>query len=373
MKILMTADAVGGVWTYAVQLGQLLAGNGVEVLVATMGPRPSDKQRQQIATIRRVSVCESDFKLEWMAEPWRDVERAGNWLLGLEESYQPDVVHLNGYAHGALDWKAPTLMVAHSCVLSWWEAVKGEAAPAGQWGIYRERVTAGLHAADYVVAPTKFMLDRVRQLYGRCSEMSVIPNGRDPNLFRSVQKKEPFVVSAGRVWDEAKNIAALDRIADDVDWPVCVAGSSSAPDGKAGTDPSKLCISLGQLDHNAFADFLGRAAIFCLPARYEPFGLSILEAALSRCALVVGDITSLRETWDGAALFVDPENDDAIATALNTLIHDPVKRAELARCGHERALSFTALRMADHYLAVYKLLSGPESNLQESRENACAS
>ena len=54
-----------------------------------------------------LTVCESPFKLEWMEDPWSDVARAGDWLLGLEEAIQPDVVHLNSYVHGALSWHSP--------------------------------------------------------------------------------------------------------------------------------------------------------------------------------------------------------------------------------------------------------------------------
>lgn len=373
MKILMTTDAVGGVWTYTVQLAEQLAATEVEVVVASMGPRPNERQRAQLAGIRGASFCESDYKLEWMSDPWRDVCNAGDWLLNLEESFQPDVVHLNGYAHGALPWKAPTLMVAHSCVLSWWHAVKGEAAPAGEWGIYRERVTAGLHSADYVVAPTEFMIGRVRHLYGRTSEMCVIANGRDPELFPYVSKKEPFVVSAGRLWDEAKNVRVLDRIADDVHWPICVAGNASAPDGKVSIAPARICLSLGQLDQQSFAQFLGRAAIFCLPARYEPFGLCALEAAFSGCALVLGDIPSLRELWDGAAVFVDPEDDRKITAALNDVIHDPARRIALAQKAHERAQCFTAAQMAGKYLELYRTLTAAREEAGEKRASTCAS
>jgi hypothetical protein len=52
MNILMTSDTVGGVWTYAVQLAESLAEHDVRVLIATMGPRPSENQRAQVAAIR---------------------------------------------------------------------------------------------------------------------------------------------------------------------------------------------------------------------------------------------------------------------------------------------------------------------------------
>ena len=122
-RLLMTTDTVGGVWTYALDLAQALQEYGIDLVLATMGPPLNAQQRADVQQIKNISVFESTFKLEWMEAPWDDVEAAGVWLLELETLTQPDVVHLNGYAHGALPWQSPTLMVGHSCVFSWFAAV----------------------------------------------------------------------------------------------------------------------------------------------------------------------------------------------------------------------------------------------------------
>src|SRR5436305_10365958 len=83
LRILMTADAVGGVWTYALELARALAPHRVHVSLATMGPRPSAEQKLDAAEIPNLKLFESDFRLEWMEDPWCDVARAGEWLLEL--------------------------------------------------------------------------------------------------------------------------------------------------------------------------------------------------------------------------------------------------------------------------------------------------
>src|SRR4051794_29652330 len=113
MKILMTTDCVGGVWTYSLDLAKALQTHGVEVALATMGPGPSEEQRAEARRRPNLTLHESAFKLEWMEDPWEDVNRAGRWLLKLEDSLRPDLVHLNGYAHGALPFAAPIIVVAH--------------------------------------------------------------------------------------------------------------------------------------------------------------------------------------------------------------------------------------------------------------------
>src|SRR3954451_3897637 len=92
-RILMTTDAVGGVWTYAMQLAKSLAPYDIEITLATMGPPPSEPQREEAARIENLSLIASDYKLEWMDEPWTDVAQAGRWLLNLEQQVSPDMVH----------------------------------------------------------------------------------------------------------------------------------------------------------------------------------------------------------------------------------------------------------------------------------------
>lgn len=341
----MTADPIGGVWTYAIDLARALGESGVAVVLATMGAAPTRTQRAEAMRLPNVELHESDFALEWMEHPWQQVDRAGQWLLGLEAQTRPNVVHLNGFSHAVLPWRAPVVVVAHSCVLSWWQAVKGVALP-NEWREYQRRVQAGLQAADWVVAPTQDMLAMLEQNHGRLAKSEVIPNGRDARNFRT-GKKEPFIFSAGRFWDEAKNLSTLEEAAAGVAWPVLVAGS------KGGHGP---LVRLGRLSSAEMADRLARAAIYCLPASYEPFGLSALEAALSGCALVLGDIPSLREVWGDAALFVAPHDATALADRLRQLIGNETRRAAFARRAQEQAQQFTAERMAERYLALYGAL-----------------
>jgi glycosyltransferase involved in cell wall biosynthesis len=99
---------------------------------------------------------------------------------------------------------------------------------------------------------------------------------------------------------------------------------------------------------------MGRAAIYAAPAYYEPFGLSILEAALSGCALVLGDIPSLREVWDDAACWVPPGDDAALLDTLLWLIDRPRVRQEYASRALDRARLYIPRRMAHGYARAYR-------------------
>ena len=142
-----------------------------------MGAPLRESQRAALLAAGAVGVYDGGYALEWMAEPWAEVAAAGDWLLELAAQERPDVVHVNGYAHGALPWDVPCVVVGHSCVLSWWRAVHGEAAP-GAWDRYRAAVREGLQAADVVVAPTGYMLSELQDLYGGWpGQALVIANG----------------------------------------------------------------------------------------------------------------------------------------------------------------------------------------------------
>ncbi|HET7896236.1 MAG TPA: glycosyltransferase family 4 protein, partial [Flavisolibacter sp.] len=195
IKVLMTADTVGGVWTYCMDLCKALRAFDAEVHLVTMGEKMREWQRQDVSDLDNVIVYETTFQLEWMENPWKDIEACGEYLLQLEEDIQPDIIHLNCFAFGSWAFKAPVLMVAHSDVWSWFLAVKNET-PGQEWNRYFDCVQAGLHEADKVVAPSKTMLRFVESIYG-VRNGRVIYNGRDAQLFSPGEKK-PIVFGMGR-------------------------------------------------------------------------------------------------------------------------------------------------------------------------------
>jgi glycosyltransferase involved in cell wall biosynthesis len=336
LKILMTADAVGGVWQYSRDLISHVTTRGAQVLLATMGPRPTDAQRRQLAALAGAVVCESDYKLEWMQRPWSDVDAAGAWLLDLAAQFQPDIVHLNGYVHAALPWNAPTVVVAHSCVYSWWHAVHGSAPPEDEWAEYHHRVSAGLRAADAVVAPSAFMAEALTAHYGlRAGHAQVIHNFSESPAYNGTAK-EPFFIAAGRIWDSGKNLKLLEDIAARLRWPVRVAGS--AP-------------------HDTLLADMQRASVYVHPALYEPFGLAVLEAARAECCLVLADIPSLRELWDGAAIFVDPREPDRWVQALNAVATNEAARQSFGRLARLQARQYSSADSMDKYWQIYQSLT----------------
>jgi glycogen synthase len=349
-KILMTADAVGGVWQYAVDLCAELATSGIEVLLATLGPAPSREQLRAVESIPGIKAVHGDYALEWMENPWPDVDASGQWLLDQQRSFAADLIHLNGFSHAALPWNRPVVTVGHSCVRSWWSAVK-DSEPGAEWNEYTSRVRAGLDASSSVVVPSAAMGRRLAEEYGISNEkIRVIHNSTRIPEYKG-REKEPFILAAGRVWDEAKNFDLLSVIAPQLDWQVHVAGAERSPNGES--KPSDRLQLLGAIPHHQLVEQFRHASIFAHPALYEPFGLSVLEAARSRCCLVLSNIPTLRELWDGAAIFLNPRDPDLWELEMNELCGDFARRRRLADLGAKRARRYSPEAMLAGYLDVY--------------------
>lgn len=354
MKVLLSADTVGGIFTHAVDLVAALGEHDVEVVVATFGGPLPPGGHEALEAAGAAAVHESDLRLEWMPDPWEDVRRGRAWLLGLAAAEGAELVHLNGYAHAAAGFDVPVLVGAHSCVLSWWRAVHGTDAPAS-WDRYRQEVRAGLRQARAVVAPTAAMLAELPRCYGAVdAETTVVPNGSSVPAAPAHTVKDPIVLGAGRLWDEAKNLAALDAAAEGLGHDVLVAGALEGADGTV-VHP-RAARALGPLPPRVLAGVRRRAAVFAAPARYEPFGLATLEAARDGCALVLGDIPSLREVWGDTATYVDPADPDALRAALRSLLDDLGVARAAGRRAQAHAARYTCGAMGAAYSSLYRRL-----------------
>jgi glycogen synthase len=352
LRVLMTSDAVGGVWTYALTLLDAIGPARIRCTLAITGPPPSAAALRGLGRLKHVSLAYQPYELEWMPGGMADLPETIGWINELVAREQPDVVHLNGYSAAAGRFERPLLVVAHSCVRSWWRAVHGTSAPS-RWNAYRRAVQAGLRAANEVISPTVSMLRAIHDEYDFDTPATVIPNGARWEAAHTA--KGPVIFAAGRIWDEAKNLQALEAVAGDLPWPVQIAGEATAPDGRA--VDLRHAVHLGRLSHTDTLAAMAAASIYALPAKYEPFGLSVLEAAQQSCALVLGDIPTLREIWDGAACFVDPDDPVSLRQTIVELIEDDRRRETLAAAARCRARRFTAASMARDYFRTYQRLA----------------
>lgn len=351
IRLLMTVDAVGGVWQYATELASALAPFGVETLLAVLGPAPTDQQRHAVVQLDGVRLVETGLPLDWLSDE-ASTRAAAAEVAALARREQVDLVHLNSPALAAVPGiPVPTVGVVHGCLATWWDAARGgqPLEPAFQW--HRDLMAQGLRACDRVIAPSASFAQSVRRVFALPTLPDVVHNGRAMIASSSVGPISNIALTAGRLWDEVKNLRTLDAVAAQLSVPFDAAGDTLAPHGEVAQ--AAYLRLLGQLDGAALAARLAERPVFVSAATFEPFGLAVLEAAGAHCALVLSDIPTFRELWDGAAVFVDPLDETAFAEAIEGILSAPDRREALGQAAHERAQLYTpdrmASKMARHY------------------------
>lgn len=359
ITILMTTDTVGGVWTYSLELCRAMKSFHVFFYVVSLGEYPSENQLEEVKTIENMQLFPTSYKLEWMQNPWKDIYRTRKKIDYLIAELQPDLLHFNNFIQKQENWNRPLVTVFHSCVHSWWRGVKGCEPPA-EWENYRELVNNALNNSNRVVFPSKSIRNTAHQIYGLKPNSEVIYNGRNLENSRT-EPKEDFILCCGRLWDEAKNLKILQKIAAEISWPIYVAGDfhPSEEDGDSSLNNLRF---LGKLNSEEMKYWFQRAAIYVNPAKYEPFGLAVLEAASAGCGLVLSNIETLQEIWKENALFFDPEQPKELIRKLNFLIADHGQRKIYQDLAKSASKTFSLDRFSESYSRLYMELLSKDSS-----------
>jgi glycosyltransferase involved in cell wall biosynthesis len=350
-KVFMSVDAVGGVWTYALDLASALASQNVEIELAVLGPPPSETQRARASRVPALRLSVMGLALDWTAKTEAELDRIACDLREAARACGADLVHLNAPAHaGLVHWDLPLVVAAHSCVATWWRAVRCGPLPADlAWRA--SRTAAGMSIADAIIAPSRSFARQLADVYGSRCYIDVVYNARQREDMPSAGTRH-CVLTAGRLWDPAKNAAVIDRAAVQLKQRIFAAGSTSGPNGEAAHLPNLAL--LGSLSEAELADWYARTAVFVSMSKYEPFGLAILEAAQGGAALVLGANDTFAELWQDSAYFVATDDADALADAIADLTRNEALRSDLSSRASQRAQHYGLKRKLESTLQVYR-------------------
>jgi glycogen synthase len=360
MRLLMTTDTVGGVWTFTSELTRQLLHRGHAVHLVSFGRKPSPEQNEFYQGFVKdypnsFGYTASDIPLEWMQNN-ENAHREGWALLDcvVRSAARPELIISNQFCFGRLNTPIPRVVIAHSDVLSWARACNPNALEPTPWlNTYTSMVQAGLLDASAVITPTAWMGGALTTNFFMPRNYVVIPNGVSvaPES-ATLSPRKLQAITAGRLWDEAKGLDTLRDLASPI--PLLVAGDNTFDSiNTAETWPQTLT-NLGRLSRPDLHQHFRESAIYLCTSRYEPFGLAPLEAALCGCAIIARDLPSLREVWGNSALYF---NDSATLTrTLAALAQDPNLLAEAQARASQRASQFTPERMADSYLHLFETI-----------------
>lgn len=202
--------------------------------------------------------------------------------------------------------------------------------------------------------------DLIRHLHVDPSRIDVVPNGGGvpPRPEIALPEEEirrrhtipdgvPIVLCTAAKRPHKNLMRLLAALARMGDRPVVVfTGYPTEHDDELLARASRL----GVLDHIRFTGWVPDdeleglyAAATCLvfPSLYEGFGLPVLEAMARGLPVACSDRSSLPEVAGNAALTFDPEDEEAMARAIERLLRDPAERVRLSEAGIERARRFS--------------------------------
>ncbi len=114
---------------------------------------------------------------------------------------------------------------------------------------------------------------------------------------------------------------------------------------------------LGHVDEATLAALYESAAVLAFPSLYEGFGLPLLEAMARGLPAVAGNVGAMPELAGDAAVLVDPEDVESIASGLERVLGDEALRSRLSAEGRKRAAGFTWKRSAELTREVLRKIS----------------
>ena len=249
------------------------------------------------------------------------------------------------------------LLVSHSDLCSWHTAMSGS--PAEVNPDYVRRVKTGLAGAAMVVAPSGSVANALCALYGYLDVVRVIPNGVLEGPEVDDEGSQIDALTAGRLWDPAKNLATYSEAVAGLGAGRFVAiGPRDADEPSRPPDVDMNLEYTGPLSNREVWARLRRTRLLVAPARYEPFGLVAVEAAMAGCCLLLSDIPSYRAIWEDTAAYFPATDAAALRQTMVALLADEPRRLGLAAAAQARARrSYTAERMARAYMRCYQRLA----------------
>ena len=296
-----------------------------------------------------------------------------------EQALFPRLAHASGARIWHVPYFAPPVAHTRPVVATIHDVIQlivPEYATSPLVRLYNRLVALGARRADRILADSAAsQRDIVRLLGVPADRVRVVYLAPDESVYRPVPADEiegvrhkyglakHYVLYYGGLLKH-KNVPALLRaIADlrDLDVQLAVSGSVGAASPFV-PDLPRLAAELGILERVRFIGFapddekpalLRGAACFAFPSLYEGFGLNPLEALACGTPVVCSNRASLPELMGEAALLVDPDQPQALTTALRRVLTDADLRGDLAARGPAQAAKFTWERCARETYEAY--------------------
>jgi len=229
-------------------------------------------------------------------------------------------------------------------------------------------VPASAHRAGRVITVSQFskseidryipgLGDKVRIVYNACpDEIQAMEIESARQLLRDQLGIEgPYLLTVGTRWPR-KNlnlaIAAVDALPVSVAPRLVVTGKAGWGEERASTRAT----ATGYVDNQVLCALYSAASLYLAPARYEGFGITLLEAFRAGCPVLASDIPAHREVGGDAAVYAGDNAAAAWQSAIAELMSDEHRRQQLVTAGRSRESNFSWIDAARQTEAVYREL-----------------
>jgi glycosyltransferase involved in cell wall biosynthesis len=227
--------------------------------------------------------------------------------------------------------------------------------------------------ADLVIATSRYSSERIQELYKISNEPRIVPEPIDLTYWRRLLQLNPaqpagdkfIVLSVCRFYPRKRLhvlLGAADRLRSKIPaLEVRIVGNGpEAPRLKSIFRKRGLqgvVTWLGNISQAELAREYNRCQVFCLPSVQEGFGIVFLEAMASAKPVVAARAAAAPEVVKHGIL-VQPDDEEALAKAIERLYPDPALRAALAAEGSRFVNQFDAPVVARAFLREVELAAG---------------
>ena len=243
---------------------------------------------------------------------------------------------------------------------------------------FHSKTKRSCKAAKRIIAVSEYAKHDIVNNFGVAADkVNVAYPGVDERYIREINEKElnevkrkyglpdKFIVSAGRIVRHRNAMQALQALEklDDPDIKLVLLGKSTDYYDELKSYANQHNMS-GRITHISRVSANDRSAIYhhamacVMPSRYESFAMPIIEAQCCGIPVVAATGSCMEEVGGDGALYVSPDDVNALAETLGRVINDNALRNQLIERGKANAQKFTRQAMADAIVASYEQALG---------------
>lgn len=308
--------------------------------------------------------------------PGDRVDAWGRWRLPLA-AWRDDIDVLHCPANLCATWMpVPIVVTVHDLIPL--ELRKGR--DPLELHRFEKSVAEAVAHASAIICPSRHTQNRLLNTFGADpARITVIPWAPDRGMrYRAASQREatlqrydarpPYVLHLGASGPR-KNTHRLIHAWHDVArnlrhrWQLLIVGLDPAfrYETQSLVDELDLSASVqvqGFAKEADLPDLFSGAEILAYPTLAEGFGLPLLDAFVTRTAVLSSDCSSIPEVADDAALLINPVQTEAIASGLEQLMVSTSAREQLVQRGTRRASLYTWAATAQQFVSLFESVAG---------------